>query len=51
LGAEKSADIEVRWPLGATDNFKNVAANQLAIIREGLDSAKGSIRLESWPRP
>jgi hypothetical protein len=50
LGAEKTADIEVRWPLGATDNFKNVAAGQLATIREGPDSAKGSIRLESWPR-
>jgi len=51
LGAEKTADIEVRWPLGATDTFKNVAANQLAIIREGSDSAKGSIRVESWSHP
>jgi enediyne biosynthesis protein E4 len=51
LGAEKTADIEVRWPLGATDTFKNVAANQLAIIRERSDSAKGSIRVESWSHP
>src|ERR1700723_172151 len=50
LGAEKTADIEVRWPLGATDSFKNVAAGQLITIREGSDSAKGTIRLESWPR-
>src|SRR5271156_305008 len=46
LGVEKTADIDVRWPLGATDSFKNVAAGQLATIREGSDSAKGSIRLE-----
>jgi enediyne biosynthesis protein E4 len=51
LGAEKSVDIEVRWPLGATDSFKSIAANQLATIREGPDSAKGTIRLQSWTRP
>ena len=48
LGAEKTADIEVRWPLGATDTFKNVAANQLVTIREGSESAKGTIRLQSF---
>jgi enediyne biosynthesis protein E4 len=51
LGAQKTADIEARWPLGTTDNFKNVAAGQLITIREDSDSAKASIRLESWSRP
>jgi hypothetical protein len=51
LGAEKIADIEVRWPLGGSDMFKNVAAGQLAIIREGSESAKATIRLQSWSRP
>ncbi len=50
LGAEKSADIEVRWPLGNTDTFKNVTANQLATIREGSESSKGTIRLQSFAR-
>ena len=50
LGAEKIADIEVRWPLGGKDSFKNVAANQLVTIREGSDSGKSSIRLQSWSR-
>ncbi|MGA8408290.1 MAG: CRTAC1 family protein [Candidatus Acidiferrales bacterium] len=48
LGVEKSADIEVRWPLGNTDTFKNVPANQLATIREGPESAKGTIRLQTF---
>jgi hypothetical protein len=50
LGAEKTADIEVRWPLGGKDTFKNVAANQLVTIREGSDPGKASIRLQSWSR-
>jgi hypothetical protein len=50
LGAEKSTDIEVRWPLGKQDTFKNVAADQLVTIREGSESAKTSIRLESLSR-
>jgi enediyne biosynthesis protein E4 len=50
VGLEKAADIEVRWPLGNTDTFKNVLANQLATIREGPESAKGTIRLQGLPR-
>jgi enediyne biosynthesis protein E4 len=50
LGAEKSADIEVRWPLGAMDTFKDIAANQLVTIREGTESAKGTMRLQSLNR-
>jgi hypothetical protein len=50
LGSEKTADIEVRWPLGATDTLKNIAANQLVIIREGSAVAQASIRFQSWSR-
>ncbi len=50
LGAEKTADIEVRWPLGGIDNLKNVAANQLVNIREG-SAAGPSVRFQSWSRP
>jgi enediyne biosynthesis protein E4 len=50
LGAEKTAAIEIRWPLGATDTFKGVAADQLVIIREGSDSAKATIRFQSFSR-
>jgi hypothetical protein len=34
LGAETAADVEVRWPSGAVQNFKNVAANRLVTIDE-----------------
>jgi hypothetical protein len=49
LGAEKTADIEVHWPLGGTDTLKSVAANQLVIIREG-SGAGASVRFQSWSR-
>jgi enediyne biosynthesis protein E4 len=35
LGAEKNADIEVHWPNGLQESFKNVSADQLLTIREG----------------
>ena len=35
LGAEKSADLTVRWTNGATESIPNVAADQLIVIREG----------------
>ncbi|MGD0902148.1 MAG: CRTAC1 family protein [Terracidiphilus sp.] len=35
LGAETSADIEVRWPLGAVEKYPAQAANRLVTIREG----------------
>jgi enediyne biosynthesis protein E4 len=41
LGSETKADIEVRWPLGATEIFKNVKADQLVTIREGAGIVKG----------
>ena len=50
LGAEKTVDVDVRWPLGATDHFKGVAAGQLATIREGPQTGQASIRLQSFSR-
>jgi len=35
LGAEKSADLTVRWTNGTTESIPNVAADQLIVIREG----------------
>ncbi len=36
LGQAKQADlIEVRWPLGLVESFKNIQANQLLILQEG----------------
>jgi hypothetical protein len=35
LGAQKQADITVRWVSGKTDTFPGVAANQWVTIREG----------------
>jgi hypothetical protein len=48
LGTEKTADIEVRWPLGGMDTLKAIAANQLVAIREGSGTAQASVRLQSW---
>jgi hypothetical protein len=50
LGAEKTADIEVRWPLGGIDTLKAVAADQLITIREGPGTAQASVRLQSRSR-
>ncbi len=36
LGQAKQADlVEVRWPLGLVESFKNIEANQLLILQEG----------------
>jgi hypothetical protein len=36
LGSSKKADqIEIRWPGGATELIKDIAANQIVSIREG----------------
>ena len=50
LGTEKTADIEVRWPLGAVDTLKAVAANQLVTLREGSGMAQATVHLQSWSR-
>jgi len=36
LGQAKGVDlVEVRWPLGLVESFKNVEANQLVVVQEG----------------
>jgi hypothetical protein len=41
LGANATADIEVRWPDGKTERFPKQAANRLVTIREGQGIVKG----------
>ena len=47
LGAEKSADIEIRWPSGLQEKFKAVTADQLVVIKEGAGFAPSV----SWSKP
>jgi hypothetical protein len=35
LGSINKADVTVRWPQGAIETFRDVAANQLIVVREG----------------
>jgi len=36
LGQAKQADlVEVRWPLGLVESFKDIAANQMLVLQEG----------------
>jgi enediyne biosynthesis protein E4 len=42
LGAEKVADIEVRWPSGLQEKFKAVAADQLIVLKEGSGIVAGA---------
>jgi hypothetical protein len=45
LGKATRADlVEVRWPLGLRESFKNIDANQLLVLQEG----KGIVRKENW---
>ena len=47
LGHAQAVDlIEVRWPLGLVEAFKNVDANQLLVLQEG----KGIVRRERFQR-
>jgi hypothetical protein len=48
LGQAKQVDlVEVRWPLGLVESFKNIDANQLLVLQEG----HGIIRREKLGRP
>jgi enediyne biosynthesis protein E4 len=40
LGSAETIDIEVRWPLGDKQTYKNVATNQLITLVEGSDEVK-----------
>jgi hypothetical protein len=42
LGAVKTADVEIRWPSGARENFKAVAANQLIVVKEETGIVPGA---------
>ena len=35
LGAETSANLDIRWPNGGKQSFTRVPANHLVVIREG----------------
>ena len=41
LGAEKSADLNIRWPSGQREELKGVAANQLVVVKEGIGIVSG----------
>ena len=41
LGAEKIADISIRWPNGAHEELKAVAADQLIVVKEGSGIVPG----------
>jgi enediyne biosynthesis protein E4 len=45
LGTATTADIEVRWPCGTSQSFRNVAAHQLLILREG----RPNFERAPWP--
>jgi len=40
LGATAVVDLDIRWPSGAKESLKNVAANQLIVVKEGLGIVK-----------
>ncbi len=44
LGAAKSVNIEVRWPLGLVENFGGVSVDQVVHITEG----RGITRYEKF---
>jgi len=41
LGKVSTVDIDIYWPTGIKETFKDVAANQLVTIREGQGIVKG----------
>jgi hypothetical protein len=46
LGTATSVDIDVFWPSGLHENLKNLAVNQLLLIKEGA----GVWSRQSWPK-
>jgi enediyne biosynthesis protein E4 len=39
LGAENSANLEIRWPSGLRETLKGVHANQIIVVKEGTAAA------------
>jgi hypothetical protein len=46
LGAVDKLDLDVRWPTGVVEHFKDISADHLVTIREG----SGIIKSEAWKR-
>jgi len=47
LGQAKKADrIEIRWPSGLEESFRDVAANRVVVVKEG----QGILKAEALPR-
>ena len=44
LGSEPGADLEIRWPNGATERIGNVTSGQLVTVKEG----SGIVKTEIW---
>jgi hypothetical protein len=40
LGAAVTADLEIRWPSGAKEIVKRVAADHLVVVKEGAGIVK-----------
>jgi hypothetical protein len=40
LGAEKSASVDILWPNGGREQLKDLAADQMVTIREGVGIVK-----------
>jgi hypothetical protein len=41
LGAVTTVDVEIHWPMGTTESYPHLAADQLVTIREGQGIVKG----------
>ena len=50
LGSAETVDIEVRWPLGATQTYKNVATNQLITLVEDSQEIKAEKLIAAAPK-
>jgi hypothetical protein len=46
LGAETTADIEIRWPSGLQEKLKGISADQLLVVKEGV----GVLPAVGWPK-
>jgi hypothetical protein len=47
LGSVTSVDLDVYWPNGLHESFKQIAANQLITLREGV----GAVPSRGWSKP
>jgi hypothetical protein len=40
LGAQKNANVEIHWPSGITDRYRNVSADHIWTAREGAGALR-----------